>query len=968
MSGSAANNSIFYASDVKQIYHFSSSALHEYLGNEFNKTTSLSKCYFHAQKLLNSDDARYNRYELYKEIPKISHKLSIICKSIISEILKHRDVEIVDYSCTQGLAAVIAIENLITNGLDISRLNRITIVDHSQPRLDNAIIHLNALCPDLQVRCVRSSYFDILPSDLDISSMYCIHIFGDIIEKYQYVPYSFAASLKNTRQLFDCFIFYKDVRANQDERKMYVANNCKNLFFNKLFTWSQKLASCLQPERFASEYNADNNDEDWAYIVYTNHSLSNLYITDSDDDTQGMYIDELYTKHTTDPRVLYYRDDLLPQTKPYDRSDWWRALKEQDIVLITENFLIYRISELYKEDPEVFDSIVERYKTLIENGCYEAYNNLGVIKIMTEYKCEEDGSDEYIIDEAKRLFAIAADHGSTNAMINLLSYACGKKDDTEANYYINKLIEHNNDFGYWERATSLLLGVHEPQNIEQAKAYYTQLINSVPDGGGPQGGRRNTAIFNLARLAYDHATPDDLVKALRSLETCNDTLDPLETLKAATLARLGLKQQAYETLLELEKRYKDQLLPYNIAYNIALCYMHGIGCKKDYEKAESYFKKSLDTISDGTPCFPKGHRGIGNLYVKLGRIEEARHHYEIAIKFDSDYYCAARANLAIINNEDTYDVASELLNSHSGCKSCGEANNYDAEKRLCPKCQCWLVKKSDLSDTSKSYIVQSRLYEAANQGYPKAQYLLGKSKINSDKKEAQKWLNLAAKQGDAEAQSMLYELEKFDSDLGSVSNQAIKWLALSAKKNADAQLMMFWEYELGDLPEDEKESYQWLAKAASNNSATAQFLLGTKLYDTNHIDMGLKLIVQAASNGYSDATSWIEQKNRESIELRKKIAKLVYAEIKHTKITKEEQEQHGPQKEYGLIYSADNKRLLFHFGYGNTEVHIKEGTICICDDCFNDMYNEIDWCEAEIFYLPKSLKYIGQYAFTSILR
>ena len=179
----------------------------------------------------------------------------------------------------------------------------------------------------------------------------------------------------------------------------------------------------------------------------------------------------------------------------------------------------------------------------------------------------------------------------------------------------------------------------------------------------------------------------------------------------------------------------------------------------------------------------------------------------------------------------------------------------------------------EISKDSLSYIVQSRLYEAANQGYPKAQYLLGKSKINSDKKEAQKWLNLAAKQGDAEAQSMLYELEKFDSDLGSVSNQAIKWLALSAKKNADAQLMMFWEYELGDLPEDEKESYQWLAKAASNNSATAQFLLGTKLYDTNHIDMGLKLIVQAASNGDSDATSWIEQKNRESIELRKKNSK-----------------------------------------------------------------------------------------------
>lgn len=967
MGDSAAAKQSFYATEIEQLQPFSSDELLELLGYEFTDMTDSLNDYFSAQSEANTLDSRRFRYELFKSIPSLSHKLSVITKSLDAAFLKSRDIEIIDYTCSQAMSTVIMIEKLKQNGFDISRIKGVTVIDPIELRLENAICHLKAFLPGLVVRTVCKTYYEVLPLDLKLSSMYCIHLFGDIVERYQYMPLSFAALLKSTRLLFDCFVFYKDAQIKEETRRLYSPDNEWRPSVNDLFYWSSQLVDLIEPERIAGDLKKDNHGLDWAFLIYGNHSLSNLFLPNSEDGVQALVIDDYITSHITHQGVLYYRDDLLPQTKPYDRKDHMRAFNEHDLTIIEENFLIYKIADLYSSNPDAFRKIVSRYKELANRGCYEAYNNLGVIKIMSEYEAEEDGSDEYILDEANELFMKAAQHDSTNAMVNLLSYYCAKENHERANYYIDKLIENNADRGYWEKATSLFLGVHEPQNIEQAKKYYELLLECIPGNEWPRGGYRNPAIFNLAKLELEHSSTDVLIKVLYNLETCSRPSVQQKILKAVVLARLGLKAQAFEILQSIDEDESVGGNEFVLYYNLATCYMYGIGCKKDYKKAETYFKKTLEKNSKQEPFYPRGYRGIGNLYHKMGRDEEAKEHYAIALEYDKDFYCATRTNLATLKKEDKCLIANELLDSNNGCLTCHEANNYDGKKRLCPKCQVWLLSGKSLSEDNIGSTLLDCLQDPASQGYPKAQLLLGKSLIDCDESSANKWLTLAAEQGEAEAQSHLYLFEKRRSDTDCPSNEAIRWLALSAKKLADSQLLLYYEYEINKLPGDPKEIIKWLVLAATNGSSMAEYILGSRIFDNGKQEYGLQLLVSAAKKGQTDAIDWLEENKQESLELRKRIAKIQYANSELTKVSEEEKLHPGPESEDGFVYSPDKKRALFFYETYHSEAHLREGAICLCDDCFNDSYSEIDYSYVEEIYLPKSLKYIGQNAFNTYL-
>ena len=967
MGDSAAAKKSFYVSEIEQLQPFSSDELLELLGYEFTDMSDSLRDYFSAQSEMGIVDSRRFRYELFTSIPKLSNKLSVISKSLDAVFLKSRDIEIIDYTCSQGMSAVIMIEKLKQNGFDISRIKGVTVIDPIEQRLDNATWHLKAFLPDVGVRTVCKTYYEVLPLELKLSSMYCIHLFGDIVERYQYMPLSFAALLKSTRLLFDCLVFFKDVQIKKDDRRLYSSDNEYRLSVNNLFYWSSQLVDLIEPKEIAGELKKDDNGLDWAFLIYGNHSLSNLFLPNSEDGVQAMVVDDYITNHITYQGFLYYRDDLLPQTKPFDRKDHMRAFHEHNLTIIEENFLIYKIADLYSSNPDAFRKIVARYKALADRGCYEAYNNLGVIKIMSEYEAEEDGSDEYVLDEANELFLKAAEHGSTNAMVNLLSYYCSKNNHERANFYIDKLIENNSDRGYWEKATSLFMGIHEPQNIEQAKKYYKLLLECIPGNGWPRGGYRNPAIFNLSKLDFEHPSTEVLVRILYDLETCSRPSAEQRILIAVVLAKLGLKEKALELLKELEKEGNyggNELVLY---YNLAVCYQYGIGCKKDTQKAESYFKKTLEKNSKQEPFYPRGYRGIGNLYYEMGRYEDAKEHYAVALDYDKDFYCATRTNLATLNKENRCLIANELLASNNGCLSCHEANNYDGNKRLCPKCQVWLLSGKSLSEDNLGSTLLDCLQDPASQGYPKAQLLLGKSLIDCDENAAKKWLALAAEQGEAEAQSHLYLFEKRRSDTDCPSNEALRWLALSAKRLADSQLLLYYEYEINKLPGDQKDIIKWLVLAATNGSSMAEYILGSRLYDNGQQEYGLQLLVSAAKKGQADAIDWLEEKKHESLELRKRIAINQYANSELTKVSEEDNLHPGPKSEDGFVYSPDKKRALFFYETYHSEAHLREGAICLCDDCFNDSYSEIDYSYVEEIFLPKSLKYIGQNAFNTYL-
>jgi tetratricopeptide (TPR) repeat protein len=122
----------------------------------------------------------------------------------------------------------------------------------------------------------------------------------------------------------------------------------------------------------------------------------------------------------------------------------------------------------------------------------------------------------------------------------------------------------------------------------------------------------------------------------------------------------------YEQAIELFPRYIE---PYN---DLGLFYMN----KKDYEKAESYFKASLDIRRDAVvennmgllnlsqgqtrqavhwfqqsietqPDFPQPHNNLGLIFSKSGQWKQAEAEYRKAIQGDFDFP-QAHANLAFL--------------------------------------------------------------------------------------------------------------------------------------------------------------------------------------------------------------------------------------------------------------------------------------------------------------------------------
>ena len=139
---------------------------------------------------------------------------------------------------------------------------------------------------------------------------------------------------------------------------------------------------------------------------------------------------------------------------------------------------------------------------------------------------------------------------------------------------------------------------------------------------------------------------------------------------------------------------------------------------------------------------------------------------------------------------------------------------------------------------------------AAEQGDGFAQYSLGLMHF----KEAEKWWELAAEQGDVDAQYNLGLMHL--GELGGMHDkeEAEKWMRLSAEQgNADAQFTLGLMHlgELGeteDYPgetEDHKEAEKWIKLSAEQNNADAQCLLG---------DMYLEGM--GVTEDYAEAIKW----------------------------------------------------------------------------------------------------------------
>jgi TPR repeat protein len=156
------------------------------------------------------------------------------------------------------------------------------------------------------------------------------------------------------------------------------------------------------------------------------------------------------------------------------------------------------------------------------------------------------------------------------------------------------------------------------------------------------------------------------------------------------------------------------------------------------------------------------------------------------------------------------------------------------------------------------------LRKGAEQGYPKAQDLLGDRYFNGDgvemdRTESAKWFRKAAEQGNASAQTMLGLSLEHGQGVAPDNVEAVKWYRKAAEQgDASAQCILGTHYSTGEgVAKNEVESVNWYRKAAEQGDDDAQNALG------NHYALGLgvekdyveayKWFLLAASQGQEDA-------------------------------------------------------------------------------------------------------------------
>lgn len=283
-------------------------------------------------------------------------------------------------------------------------------------------------------------------------------------------------------------------------------------------------------------------------------------------------------------------------------------------------------------------------------------------------------------------------------------------------------------------------------------------------------------------------------------------------------------------------------------YSLGRCYHSGDGVDEDRVEAVKWFRKAAE-------------QGHAEAQYKLGN----SYYYKSLLGIQRDDYREIYANGWLLG----FHKSNNLNEAAKWYRKSAEQGYAKAQYMLGEYC-LYFVKNDVKAEAAKWY------RKAAEQGHAKAQYKLGECYYycwgtKKDEVEAAKWYHKAAEQGHAEAQYKLSKL--YSSSRGTDKEEALKYLYKAADQGYWSAI---WDilhdnlhplhvpYEIQKLYKHhncEKDSIKVVRKLAEQGLAEAQFYLG-KLYgdfdpsDHNaHQDdaKAAKWFRKAAEQGHAEA-------------------------------------------------------------------------------------------------------------------
>ena len=226
-----------YASRIHSLCPLTSGKLFRLLSEEFQDVYDRNEALVNALSETGLSISYLFRYTLYEQIPTLLHCISNAAKLINPQVIDSDSIQILDYSCTQGLATMLLLEKLSEfRKFDISRIKGISIVDPNINSLKHARIHLANSAYKTEIEYINKAFYEIRPTDFSLETVYSIHVFGGIVEAINDLPLSFLASIKASRFLFSTFLFYQSIPVEQLSKEDLdsISNNSIHAFFQSI--------------------------------------------------------------------------------------------------------------------------------------------------------------------------------------------------------------------------------------------------------------------------------------------------------------------------------------------------------------------------------------------------------------------------------------------------------------------------------------------------------------------------------------------------------------------------------------------------------------------------------------------------------------------------------------------------------------------------------------------------------------
>ena len=234
---------------------------------------------------------------------------------------------------------------------------------------------------------------------------------------------------------------------------------------------------------------------------------------------------------------------------------------------------------------------------------------------------------------------------------------------------------------------------------------------------------------------------------------------------------------------------------------------------------------------------------------------------------------------------------------------------------------------------------------SATQKYPTAVHNIGVcynlgTGVIKDEHRAVKWFQKAADLGYLDSQFVIGKSYlNGDKFIKKDISKGLKYLLQAAEnKHVLSALFLGIIYKEGKyIQQNKKEAFNWFRQAAKLGDEAAQYYLGLAYWNGEGVnkDMNeaIKWYEQSSKQGYSKAKIELNQWGKYWFDSDK------------------------------ALYSKDRKTILGVWSSSISEYHILDGTINIADECFCDIWSEIDCSYHDTIIIPQTVRSIGYIPF-----